>query len=124
MYAILFFFVIKLNIITMLEFILISCLCISGVTLIGIFIDSLQPKLFWDDENNALRENYNTFISMGICTLLFIIICIGSYSKLYKQLGYNFTQIFIMIFGVLLIINSVMGLINIHSTIKNINEQE
>lgn len=124
MYAIIFFFVIKLNFITMLEFILISCLCISAVTLIGIYIDSLQPKLFWDDENNALRENYNTFISMGICTLLFIIICIGSYSKLYKHLGYNFTQIFIMIFGVLLIINSVMGLINIHSTIKNINEQE
>ena len=124
MYTIIFFFIVKLNILTVLEFVLISMLGISSVTLIGIFIDSLQPKLYWDDENNALRENYNTFIAMGISTLIFIIICIGSYAELFKKLGYSFTQIYLMIFAILLIINGIGYLINMKVTVKNINEQE
>ena len=27
----------------------------------GIYIDSIQPKLIWEDELNSLRENYNTY---------------------------------------------------------------
>ena len=123
-YAIPFFIIIKLDFITSVSLILISVLCISFISLIGLFIDSLHPKLYWDDENNVLRENYNTFISMGVSLLLLIVICIGSYAHLYRKLGYTYNQVFLLILSILLMLNVIMYIVNRSATIKNIIEQE
>jgi ABC-2 type transport system permease protein len=124
MYMFVFFVIIRLNFITSLIYTLMIILCISLVNFIGMFIDSLQPKLYWDDENNALRENYNTFIAMGISLLLLIVLCIGSYSYLFKKLDYTFNQVYLLILSILLMLNVIMYLVNRTVTIKNIIEQE
>ena len=37
-----------------------------GVTYLGMLLDSVNPKLVWEDALTALRENYNTFFCMAI----------------------------------------------------------
>ena len=123
-YTFIFYIIVKLSIVNIIKFIIISILSVSAVSLIGVYIDSIQPKLFWDDENNALRENYNTFISMGIVTFIFILTCMGSYSYLYKDLSFGFNEIFLSITALLLFINLVMMIISTKAGIKNIIEQE
>ena len=113
-----------MNILSIMQFVVISMLSISAVSFIGLYIDSLQPKLNWDDENNALRENYNTFISMGIVSFIFILTCIGSYSYLYKTKMFGFEEIYLAISGLLLFINLVMLIISNTDGIKNMIEQE
>ena len=49
------------------------------ISFLGTYIDSIQPKLVWDDEVNSLRENYNTFMVMGFALLFFIGLCGGGY---------------------------------------------
>ncbi len=36
------------------------------VTYMGMLLDSVNPKLVWEDALSALRENYNTFFNMAI----------------------------------------------------------
>ena len=36
------------------------------VTYMGMMLDSVNPKLVWEDALSALRENYNTFFGMAI----------------------------------------------------------
>ena len=88
------------------------------------YIDSIQPKLIWDDENNALRENYNTFISMGIAILIFGITCGGTYFYLFKKLNISFTNISLIIISTQLLLNVLLLIITKYSGYKNIIEQE
>ncbi len=37
-----------------------------GITYLGLLLDSVNPKLAWEDALTALRENYNTFFCMAI----------------------------------------------------------
>ena len=37
-----------------------------GITYLGMLLDSVNPKLAWEDALTALRENYNTFFCMAI----------------------------------------------------------
>lgn len=39
------------------------------VTYFGMLLDSMNPKLVWEDALSALRENYNTFFCMGGCMI-------------------------------------------------------
>ena len=123
-YTFIFYIVVGMNILSILQFIVISMLSISAVSFIGLYIDSLQPKLNWDDENNALRENYNTFISMGIVSFIFILTCIGSYNYLYKTKMFGFEEIYLAISGLLLFINLIILIISNTDGIKNMIEQE
>ena len=123
-YATIFYILIGLDITTVLLFYLISILATSSTNLIGMYIDSIQPKLIWDDENNALRENFNTFISMAIALLIFGIICGVSYFYLYKVLYLTYFGILLIIINMLLLINLLMIIITMKSGYKNIIEQE
>ena len=123
-YLVIFYIMLHLNIVTVLGLLLLSILSISFVCLIGIYIDSVQPKLYWDDENNALRENYNTFISMGICTFIFIAIYIISYILLFKKYLYSYNSIFIIVIIILLVINIISLIVTKKDGIKNIIEHE
>lgn len=58
---------------------LISLLSVIFASYFGIFMDSVNPKLIWDNELNALRGNYNIFFNMALAILLEGIICGGSY---------------------------------------------
>lgn len=42
------------------------------VTYLGMILDSMNPKLLWDDALASLRENYNTFFCMAISMVVAI----------------------------------------------------
>lgn len=46
---------------------------------IGILIDGLHPKLNWDNETAAVKNNMNIIVSMMICLVLCIVIGLVSY---------------------------------------------
>ena len=58
-----------------------SALSVVFIAYMGIYLDSIQPKLVWDDELSVLRENTNVALCMGIA--LGIAIAIGA-------VGYSF----------------------------------
>ncbi len=41
-----------------------------AVTYMGMLMDSVNPKLVWEDALSALRENYNTFFGMAIAIVI------------------------------------------------------
>ena len=49
-----------------LLYILITAAASVAVTYMGMLLDSVNPKLVWEDALSALRENYNTFFCMAI----------------------------------------------------------
>lgn len=63
-----------------------TAVCVLSVILVsymGIYVDSTQPKLVWDDEMNSLRENFNTFFAMGLAMIFALIVCGGSCFAVY-----------------------------------------
>lgn len=58
---------------------LISLLSVVFAVYFGIYMDSINPKLVWDDEVNALRGNYNIFYNMALSILLVAVICTIAY---------------------------------------------
>ncbi len=123
-YLLIIYIMLDLSFITILELLLLSMISISLVCLIGVYIDSVQPRLYWDDENNALRENYNTFISMGICTFIMVIVYIIAYPWLFKKISFSYDSIYWIVILILLIINIVSLIITKIAGIKNILEHE
>lgn len=55
---------------------LLSCIFF---TYLGIYLDTINPKLIWEDELNALRGNENTFFSMAISMIIAIVLGGGIY---------------------------------------------
>nr|MDE7390298.1 hypothetical protein [Lachnospiraceae bacterium] len=60
-----------------------SILSVIFTTYLGIYIDTMNPKLIWEDEVNALRGNYHVFFNMAISLMITAAICIAS-NLLYK----------------------------------------
>ena len=122
LFALIFYVSIGLPLVMILFFVLVSFLCVLFVTFLGIVIDSINPKLIWDDELNALRENSNNFIVMGIVLLLFGLFLGGGYF-LYKN-NYGIDTIAIIIFSILFVLNILVLVLNKKFTVKNILELE
>lgn len=55
--------------------IVLSLLCVVFISYLGIYMDSINPKLIWDDEINALRGNYNVFINTAVAMAVMIAVC-------------------------------------------------
>lgn len=58
---------------------LISVFSVTFAAYFGIYMDSVNPKLVWDDEVNALRGNYNIFYNMALSILLEAVLCVIAY---------------------------------------------
>lgn len=82
-YLLPFLIIMKFPILHILYLTVICVLAITFVGYMGIYVDSTQPKLVWDDEMNSLRENYNTFFAMGLAMLFVLIVCGGSCLAVY-----------------------------------------
>lgn len=101
----------------------ISLLSVCLIAYLGIYIDSNQPKLIWDDELSALRENYNTFFTMAIAIGIGLFICLGGFLLFYRT-NIVFSAIAVIVFLLLIMANLfVLTLTSVHG-IKNIEEQE
>ncbi len=53
-------------------YMLISILQVVFITYFGIYLDTINPKLAWDDELNALRGNTNVFFNMAYAMMISI----------------------------------------------------
>ena len=51
-------------------YILLSFISVVFISILGVFLDTVNPKLVWDDEINALRGNHNVFINMAFSILI------------------------------------------------------
>ena len=120
-FSLIFYLVIGLKVSTAFIFLIISFLAILFICSLGIIIDSINPKLVWDDELNALRENSNNFIVMGISIFVFIVLA-GLCYLLYKSFGLALA--FTSILLILILLNSIVYDLNRRFTVKNIVEQE
>ncbi len=57
--------------------VLLSILSVIFTTYLGIYIDTLNPKLVWEDEVNALRGNYHVFFNMGLEIIITAAVCVS-----------------------------------------------
>lgn len=106
-----------------LLFTLLSLMSITFVSDMGIYIDSIQPKLIWDDEMSALRENYNTFFSMAVSIAFTIIVCVGGFFLFCNtHITIGFTALILVI--VLAIANLIVLKLTNKSGVRNLEEQE
>ncbi len=106
-----------------LLFTLLSLMSITFVSYMGIYIDSIQPKLIWDDEMSALRENYNTFFSMTISIAFTAIVCVGGFFLFCNtEISLAVTALILVI--ILAIANLIVLFATRKSGVRNIQEQE
>lgn len=108
-----------------LKFIIFCCivsfLSVAFVSYFGIFMDSVNPKLIWDDELNALRGNYNIFFNMALAILLEAFICTGAYLLFsFTPLGAIF--VIIIMFVMLMLFNVLSYLLCYQKATKNIDQ--
>ncbi len=84
-----------------------SALSISFVAYMGVYLDSVQPKLVWDDELSVLRENTNVALCMGIA--LGIALMIGGIGyAFYAFLKIRLLLVSLGLFVVLALLNLLM----------------
>ncbi|MBQ9983322.1 MAG: hypothetical protein IJP29_01900 [Lachnospiraceae bacterium] len=102
---------------------LLSLMSISFVSYMGIYIDSIQPKLIWDDEMSALRENYNTFFSMAISIAFTVVICLGGFF-LFCNTKISIASTALILIIILAVANITVLSITLKSGVRNIQEQE
>lgn len=83
--------------------ILLSILCVVYSTYLGIYIDTMNPKLVWEDEVNALRGNYHVFFNMAIEILVTAAVCAAAIGLYRTEIlpVYFIQSIMIMISGFL-----------------------
>lgn len=98
---------------------LLSLLSVTFATYFGIYMDSVNPKLIWDDELNALRGNYNIFFNMAMAIVIEAVICAGSY-LLFKFTDIGAIMILIMLFVLILVMNTISYLLCHYRATKNI----
>lgn len=115
--------IMQIPLLHVIAYIILSILAITFVAYMGIYIDSLQPKLVWDDELSVLRENYNMFFSMAIVIVFVIIFSIGGYYFL-KSKEISFIALFSLYTILLTICNGLIYILSKKSLIKNIITQE
>lgn len=118
-----FYGIIKMNPLLMILLYIVSFLCILNISWIGILIDSLFPKIIWDEEADALRENYNSFIVMGFALFIFGVLCVGGY-YLWKKTSFTYIGILTTILLILIISNGVLSLLATKLISDSIKNQE
>ena len=99
---------------------IIALLSVIFASYFGIFMDSVNPKLIWDSELNALRGNYNIFFNMAAAILLEAVICAGAY------LAFRFTSvgslfIIIILLILLMILTAVSYILCSTRAVRNID---
>ena len=104
-------------------YIILCVLSAVFVSYLGVYMDSIQPKLVWDYEFSVLRENYNMFFSMAIAIGLVALMCVGGFF-LFRDSGLSFGLLSLIYGGILLLLNGLAFFLLHRSAGRNIAEQE
>ncbi|MGN0154020.1 MAG: hypothetical protein ACI4A3_06185 [Lachnospiraceae bacterium] len=114
---------VEVPLIHIILFTLLSLMSITFVSDMGVYIDSIQPKLIWDDEMSALRENYNTFFSMAISIAFTVIVCVGGFF-LFCNTNISIGLTALILIAILAAANLIVLTLTAKSGVRNIEEQE
>jgi len=106
-----------------LFYVFLSVLSVCFISYMGIYIDSIQPKLIWDDEMSALRENYNTFFAMAVAIGFAAFICIGGFF-FFCNTKISIGFVWILLVLILSAANIIVYSLTLHSGVRNLEEQE
>lgn len=68
-------FVFQFGAFRMIYFTLAMFFSVVFITFLGIWLDSVKPKLIWEDELNALRGNLNVFFNMALAIGAAAVLC-------------------------------------------------
>lgn len=101
--------VLHLHIVNIIYYILVSLAGVIFVTYMGIVLDTVNPKLLWDDEINALRGNSTVFFCMAYAMIIVALI-FGLSFVLLEFTKLNIYVINILIGVFLLVLDIVMYL--------------
>lgn len=123
LYYIIFFIVAGVSLPRALILLVVSLLCISLVSYMGILIDSNQPKLIWDDEMSVLRENYNTFFTMALSIMMTAVFSGGGF-LLFVKTKISISVLLTIALILLGLANIIVMLITKKTGVRNIAEQE
>ena len=69
-YIITFAVIFKLGVLNTILYIILSFISVTFISTLGVYLDTVNPKLIWDDEINALRGNHNVFINMAFAIII------------------------------------------------------
>ena len=122
-FAIPFAVILQLPPLHILAFAVLCILSAMFVSYMGVYMDSIQPKLVWDYESSVLRENYNMFYCMGIVIVLVGVLCVGGYF-LFSGMGLPVWLIGLIYGGTLAALNLLVYCLLLRSGGRNIAEQE
>ncbi len=98
---------------------LLSLLSVTFASYFGVYMDSVNPKLIWDDELNALRGNYNIFFNMAMAIVTEGAICTGAF-LLHRFTDIGALLIIIIVFVLLMILCAVSYMLCHYRATKNI----
>ena len=90
----------KVPIVLLLSIIIVGAIGIVFVSFTGIIIDIHLPKLNWDNEQKAVKQNMNTLFNMLVAMVVG-----GLLVFLVVKLNFEFTLALILLFGVLLVLS-------------------
>ncbi len=91
------------------------------ITCLGIWLDSMHPKLIWEDELNALRGNLNVFFNMAFAIVATGLICGGGF-LLYLIPHSTISFIFLLYLTGLLILDIHMYRFTIRKAAENLEK--
>ncbi|MBP5445859.1 MAG: hypothetical protein J6Y28_06785 [Acholeplasmatales bacterium] len=70
LYILVFSIIFNLGILNTILYLVLSLISVVFISFLGVYLDTVNPKLVWDDEINALRGNHNVFINMAFAILI------------------------------------------------------
>ncbi len=100
---------------------LVSLLSVMFASYFGIFMDSVNPKLVWDNELNALRGNYNIFFNMALAILLEGATCAGAYFA-FRYTDIGSIMIIIVLLILLMLLTTISYLLCCYKATENIDK--
>lgn len=121
MYVVILCIALKVSMLVVLFYIVVSFLEVVFISYLGLYLDTVNPKLVWDDELNALRGNYNIFFNMAYAMLIAVIFALVL-AALYFFTKMPLWILDIIIVVLLLIANRWMIAVCLKKGIKNLEE--
>ncbi len=112
----------NLGVLNTILYILLSFISVVFISTLGVFLDTVNPKLIWDDEINALRGNHNVFINMAFSILISGILL--GIIFLLKYLNIGIVWAFIISFVIVITFTVVIYLIALKYGSNNIERIE
>ena len=70
------FIIFGINPLITLYSVVLSLASVVFTSYLGIYLDTMNPKLVWEDEINALRGNYHVFFNMALALIVTAAVCI------------------------------------------------